>query len=138
MNRKGDREMNLTQLVFCRENVDPDFVTRQLGLIPTESLRVGDETTIGGRPGFLSRVGLWKLSLPNESGERTIEEQLAQWTGLLQSRVQVLRELREAGYSPYLDCRAERGSQSLCIDPAILAALGTLSVSLSIWLYEGQ
>lgn len=32
---------NVTQLVFCRENVDPDVVSQMLDLAPSESLKVG-------------------------------------------------------------------------------------------------
>jgi hypothetical protein len=41
-----DHTRNQTQLVFCRENVDPDFVTRLLGLNPSEALKVGDPAKI--------------------------------------------------------------------------------------------
>ena len=131
-----DHTRNQTQLVFCRENVDPDFVTRLLGLSPSEALKVGDPTKIWNGPEAPSQMGVWKLDLPEVRESDTIEEQLSRWVDLLQPRAAALASLRDAGYAPYIDCKAERGSLSLCIEPTLLSALGQVSVSLSIWLYE--
>ncbi len=129
---------NMTQLVFCRDNVDPDLVTNKLGLKPTEALKLGEHVKTGVRAGSLSAVGLWKLDLLGAGEDLTVEDQLAKWVELLQPRSAELKSLRQEGYEPYLDCRAERGSLSLCIAPHLLTSLGELSVSLSIWLYEQQ
>lgn len=83
-------------------------------------------------------MGLWKLDLPGLDSGHTIEEQLARWVELLQSRAGALANLRAADYTPYIDCKAERGSLSLCIEPELLSALGQLGMSLSIWLYEAN
>ena len=133
-----DHMRNQTQLVFCRENVDPDFVTQLLGLVPSEALKVGDPTNIWGGPVAPSRMGVWKLDLPGLREDDTIEEQLARWVDLLRPKAAALANLRSADYAPYIDCKAERGSLSLCIDPELLSALGQVGVSLSIWLYEGH
>jgi hypothetical protein len=127
---------NQTQLVFCRENVDPELVTQLLGFIPSEALKVGDTTRIGGGLETSSQVGIWKLNLPGPGSANTVEEQLARWVELLQPKAGALANLRAADYAPYIDCKAERGSLSLCIEPEALSALGHLGVSLSIWLYE--
>ena len=133
-----DHTRNQTQLVFCRESVDPAFVTELLALVPTVSLKVGDLMRIWDGPEAPSQMGAWKLDLENLSESDTIEEQLARWIDLLQPRAAALAKLHAARYAPYIDCKAERGSQSLCIDPEVLSALGRLGVSLSIWLYEGR
>jgi hypothetical protein len=132
------RTRNQTQLVFCRENVDPDFVTQVLGLVPSEALKVGAPTRIWGGPEVPSQMGIWKLDLPGRDEGATIEEQLARWVDLLRPKAAALENLRSADYAPYIDCKAERGSLSLCIDPDLLSALGQVGVSLSIWLYEGN
>jgi hypothetical protein len=129
---------NTTQLVFCRDNVDPDLVTNRLGLTPSETLKLGEHAKTGVRAGSPSTVGLWKLDLPEAGEDLTVEEQLAKWVELLQPRSAALKSLRQEGYAPYLDCRAESGSLSLCISPCLLTSLGELNVSLSIWLYEQQ
>jgi hypothetical protein len=133
-----DRSRNQSQLVFCRENVDPDFVTQIMGLVPTEALTVGDPTRIWGGPEVPSQVGVWKLDLPGSSDGVTIEDQLARWVDLLRPKTAALSKLRSADYAPYFDCKAEQGSGALCIDPELLSALGHVGVSLSIWLYEGN
>jgi hypothetical protein len=129
---------NITQLVFCRENIDPDVVTSRLGLKPSEALKLGETAKTGVRAGAPSAVGLWKLNLPEAGEDLTVEEQLAKWVELLQPKSAALNSLRDEGYAPYLDCRAERGSLSLCVAPALLTSLGQLNVSLSVWLYEQQ
>jgi len=131
-----DPTRNQTQLVFCRENVDPTFVTHLLGLSPSEALKVGDITSIWGAPEAPSQMGVWKLDLPDTSSGETVEEQLARWIEILRPKAAALASLRAADYAPYIECKAERGSLSLCIEPESLSALGKLGVSLSIWLYE--
>ena len=131
-----DHKRNQTQLVFCRENVDPDLVTRLLGFTPSEKLKVGDITRIWGGPETPSQMGVWKLDLPGLASGDTVEEQLARWVGLLQPKAEALVSLRAADYAPYIDCKAEPRSLSLCIEPTLLSALGQMGVSLSIWLYE--
>jgi hypothetical protein len=133
-----DHTLNQTQLVFCRENVDPEFVTRLLGFSPSVALKVGDITTIWGGPETPSQMGIWKLDLPSLTSADTVEEQLAQWVNLLNPKARALADLRAADYAPYIDCKAERGSLSLCVEPELLSALGRLGVSLSIWLYEAN
>lgn len=133
-----DHTHNQTQLVFCRENVDPELVTQLLGFAPSEALKVGEPTRIWGATEAPSQMGVWKLDLPGPTSGDTVEEQLARWVELLQPKAEALANLRAADYAPYIDCKAERGSLSLCIEPALLSALGQLDVSLSIWLYEAD
>jgi hypothetical protein len=83
-----------------------------------------------------SAVGMWKLRLPEVQAVGTVEEQLVRWLALLGTRSGRMSHLRQLGYSPYLDCRAESGSLSLYIDPDVLAGLGALGIALSVWLYE--
>ena len=133
-----DHTRNQTQLVFCRENVDPDLVTQLLGLVASQALKVGEITSVWGGPETPSRMGVWKLDLPGLTSGDAVEVQLARWVKLLAPKAEALMNLRAADYAPYIDCRAERGSLSLCIEPALLSALGQLGVSLSIWLYEAE
>ncbi|WP_162573576.1 DUF4279 domain-containing protein [Variovorax sp. PBL-H6] len=127
--------LNCTELIFCRDTVEPDFVTHTLDLQPTHSYKVGDVVAVGDiqRP---SSVGMWKLRLPDSQTDETVEEQLARWLTILGTKRERMGRLRQLGYSPYLDCRAEKGSLSLCIEPVVLAGLGTLGIALSVWLYE--
>lgn len=127
--------LNSTELVFCRDTVDPDFVTHTLGLRPTLSYKVGDVVAIGSieRP---SDVGMWKLRLDDSQAVGTVEDQLGRWVMLLSTKSEHMNRLRQLGYSPYLDCRAEKGSLSLCVDAEILTGLGVLGIALSVWLYE--
>jgi hypothetical protein len=76
------------------------------------------------------------LTLPNADPAEAVETQLVQWLNLLRGKSEALNTLHQAGYSPYLDCKAESRSLSLCIDPDVLAELGSLQIALSIWLYE--
>jgi hypothetical protein len=127
--------LNCTELTFCQASVDPGFVTHTLELQPTLSYKVGDVVGVGEieRP---SAVGMWKLRLPEVHAVGTVEEQLVQWLALLGAKSGCMSHLRQLGYSPYIDCRAAKGSLSLCVDPDVLAGLGALGIALSVWLYE--
>ena len=127
---------NATQLVFCCENVDPDVVSQKLHLAPSESVKVGEPAEHLNGARYISHLGTWKLNLPKANADQTVEEQIGLWVELLRPKSLALNELRRMGNCPYLDCKAEAGSLSLCIEPNLLASLGELNVSLSIWLYE--
>ena len=130
------QSVNSTQLIFCRETVDPREVSRALGLTPTESVCVGEPLRYGHGYTRASHLGIWKLDLPEGCGTDSVEEQILQWLVLLEPRVGALKELHETGHRPYLDCKAAEGSLSLCMDPEVLVRLGNLNVALSVWLYE--
>lgn len=115
-----------TTLVFCRPGVDSSFITRTLGIQPTESKAAIDP----------SDIGTWKLSINMLAESNTIEAQIGEWLHFLEPRGEALASLLGLGYSPYLDCRAEPRSLSLCIEPENLIRLGKLGISLSVWLYE--
>lgn len=127
---------NSTQLVFCSENVDPSEVNQLLGLSPSEAVCVGEPLNYGNGYTRSSHLGIWKSDLPEGCGTDSVEEQILQWLALLEPRIDAFKQLHKEGHRPYLDCKAAGGSLSLCIDPEVLVRLGTLNVSLSIWLYE--
>jgi hypothetical protein len=112
-----------TSLVFCNPEVDPDVVTRILGVEPT----------FAGREPHL---GTWKLAFPGDVEAVSLEEQLQHWLVVLAPKAAELRQLRGLGYAPYLDCPGLRADLALWIEPAMLHHLGDLQLALSIWLYE--
>jgi len=128
---------HLSSLVFCRENVDPDVVTTALGLQPTSIQRLGEPLRYpGGAEIPSSHLGIWKLKLPGGVEGDSVEEQIERWIEILTPKASRLKRLRELDYAPYLDCPYRRSDLSVCVEPPQLAALGTLQVSLSIWLYN--
>jgi len=129
---------NVTHLIFCREDVDPDVVTKILCLEPTESVRVGDSEKYDNGSEYTSHNGVWKLELEDANRTETVEDQISRWVSLLEPKIEQLNQLKELGYSPYLDCIAEPGSLSLCIAPHSLQKLSELNISLSVWLYENK
>ena len=129
---------NATRLVFCQEDVDPDLVTRVLCIEPTELLRFGELGKYYNGAEYISQVGLWKLELENTNQAEIVEDQISRWISLLEPKIEQLNQLEKLGYSPYLECIAEPGSLSLCIEPPSLQKLGELNISLSVWLYEGN
>ena len=127
---------NTTQLVFCRENVNPDVVSEMLGLVPSEAVKVGEAAEHLNGAWYTSHLGIWKLDLPNAGTDQTVETQIGLWVELLRPKSVGLSQLRGMGYCPYLDCKADAGSLSICVEPELLVSLGQLNVSLSVWLYE--
>ena len=116
--------MNLpTSLVFCNPEVDPVVVTQVLGFEPTLA---------ESKPG----LGTWKLTMPGNSNDAGLEEQLLRWLDILGPKAGELQRLASLGYAPYVDCPGLRADLSLWIEPAVLHRLGELRVALSIWLYE--
>ena len=120
---------NLTQLVFCRENVDPGEVSRLLGLTPSESVRIGEPLKYGNGYSRTSHLGIWKLELRPVSDLDSVEEQILQWLALLEPRRSAFEQFQHMGYRPYLDCKASEGSLSLCVDPEVLVQLGPVNTS---------
>ena len=74
------------------------------------------------------------LNLPKANADQIVEEEIGLWVELLRPKSLALNELMGKGYCPYLDCKAEEGSLSLCIESDLLASLGELNIALSIWL----
>lgn len=127
---------NSTRLIFCRESVDPGEVSQLLGLSPSRAVRVGEPLTYDSGYTRASHLGIWELELPGAFGADCVEEQITRWLMLLEPLTSAFKQLHEAGYRPYLDCKASRGSLSLCVDPEVLVRLGNLKIALSVWLYE--
>ena len=127
---------NSTQLIFCNKDVNPNDVTRLLGLTPSESVSVGDTAVRDNGHQYISHLGIWKHHLINADFTHTVEEQIAQWLKLLEPKSAALSQLKALGYRPYLDCKADQGSLSLCVEPDLLVQLGKLNIALSVWLYE--
>ena len=123
---------NFTELIFCRENVDPNIITRLLDISPTESRAVGELIRDGARSGQTSHLGLWKANLPNLSPQLSIEDQLSKWVEFLEPKVAAFERLRELDYHGYIDCKPASASLSLCIEPELLMELAKLNVALSI------
>ena len=127
---------HVSSLVFCRENVDPDFVTATVGLVPTSLQRVGEPFRYSDGTEILSHLGTWKLTLPGGVESDSVEEQIDRWIEVLSPKTSALARLRELDYAPYLDCPYRRSDLGVCIEPTQLKALGDLNVSLSLWLFD--
>ncbi len=130
----------VSKLVFCNGDVDPDIVTKAIGLEPTFVQRLGEPLQYStGYVAPSSHIGTWELELPNFVSGASVEEQIEQWVQILKPKADALRQLTEMGYGPYLDCRYAPGDLSVCVEPELLKALGELNVALSIWLsYENR
>lgn len=125
---------HVSSLVFCRPDVDPDFVTATLDLQPTFVQKIGEPLRYPNGVGGPSEIGTWKLKLPGAVEDDLVEEQVERWIDILNPRASRLSELVKLGYAPYLDCPYRQLDLSVCIEPRFLKALGELEVSLSIWL----
>jgi hypothetical protein len=80
MSRSSRQAGHVSSLVFCRENVDPDFVTAELGLQPNSTQRVGEPLRYaGGAEIPSSHLGIWKLELPGGVARDSVEEQIDLW-----------------------------------------------------------
>jgi hypothetical protein len=125
----------VSNLIFCNCDVDPDVVTKAIGLEPTFVQRIEEPLQYSnGYVASSSHIGTSRLELPNFVSGASVEEQIEQWVAILKPKANALRQLRAMGYGPYLNCPYRQAHLSVCLEPELLQALGELGVSLSIWL----
>jgi Domain of unknown function (DUF4279) len=124
---------NLTQLVFCNPVVFPQEVTRILDMRPSFAERIEPQLSSTTSP-----LGTWKLQLTTLNTKDSVEAQVDAWISLLEPKASAFDQLKEKGYRPYLDCRADKDSLSICIEPEALIKLGRLNIALSLWVYEQE
>lgn len=57
----------MVTLYFRGDNLDPELITKCLGVSPTKTLRKGDERTGGQSRTYINRVGIWALQAATTS-----------------------------------------------------------------------
>jgi Domain of unknown function (DUF4279) len=124
-------------LIITGRSLDPESVTRALGLKPAQSWRVG-ELKRAGNLQFKTRYeeGGWKSFLTGHAKRAGLEVQLKRWVSILRPNAKSLRRLRSQGNS----CRlvwfaATDATVSLVISSELLSDLARLALDWEISLF---
>jgi hypothetical protein len=136
-----DREYaGSVSLIVTGKTLDPELVTRSLGITPSDSWRPGEVVEVAARSFTkLHEEGGWKYHFDHEKKDASIEFQLETWTHILRDKVRALKYLRSQGnYCRLSWFAASSGTVSIVIPTELqleLASLG-LDWEISIWLQE--
>jgi hypothetical protein len=103
-----DREYVSSVTLILLGDLDPDSVSAELRLSPSQCWRKGERTvrladgTVRLREAAHADGG-WKLFIAAEHSEGPLEEQLEFWISALQPRITALKRLRLTGFECVLD-----------------------------------
>jgi Domain of unknown function (DUF4279) len=120
-------------LRVCGDDLDPDLVTRILGVVPSRSQRKGQPVlSSAGEPKRIARTGSWLLARP-VSHDRTLDDEIESLLDSLPQTAQTWATLRER-YRVDLICDVfVRGvNQGFELSPRVLELMGRFGISLGI------
>lgn len=129
-------------LIVVGEDLDPDFVTKALGMFPDQAWRRGNRPitkTSSGR--FISHPsvaewGGWKRFLPEKLNGELLEIQLEHWVETLEPKADRIRELLATGHTVTIDvyfCASE--PEVIELKSHLLLAFGQLGVDVDLHVY---
>jgi hypothetical protein len=116
------------------DGLDPDFLTQQLGVAPTFSVRRGDEVMRRDRV-VTQRTGVWTYRLA-EQPDTELGEVVAMLLAVFPEDSTLWEDLNSS-YAVDVYCAAylDEAHQRTTIDADVLAALGRRGLSLSLDLH---
>lgn len=130
-------------LIILGTDLDPDLVSRILGDIPDKAWKQGERkyyvTGDGSKHYFDSyyEEGGWKRFIGEERRDKSLEEQIDYWFGMLKCRKEAVDRLRALGYRLTVDCCIlSETTESLKIGTKIGSIIGELGVELQITFYS--
>lgn len=139
---KDNKIVSSATLIVLGDDLDPDQVTEQLALAPSQAWRKGENkrvTGYDGRTRFYESVyewGGWKLWLSEELREMSFPSQLAHWSQLLKERAAEVNGLKEEGFTVELNCCVISKTYSVQVPSELQALFGSLGVDLDITFYS--
>jgi hypothetical protein len=130
-------------LIVVGADLDPDEVTKALGLEAHKSWRRGERKAWVRPDGSIQRFdsvherGGWKHFLPPRYKEnRPLHEQFHRWLARLRGLAEAIKTLTARGWEVELDCFAT-GSEALVLTNGDLRELAELGVGLALTLSRG-
>ena len=125
------------------EDLEPELVTKAVGIFPSRSWRVGehaDVRKVSGEPMATARPaewGCWKAFVPTHLENEPLERLLEHWQVLLTPRKSYLAELSERGWELVIDCYLATATTELVELPAAtLRAFGEIGVGIDIHFFS--
>jgi uncharacterized protein DUF4279 len=132
----GDIDQIAVTLNMFGDDLDPDEITRLLGVQPTRAARKGDQVRLGPDTAVVTQwTGVWYLSI-----ERTSEYQLSEAIGMLLDRLpddpQLWFDLNKQ-YNMSLFCGLflNQYSRESVLPPELLARVSARHLALSFDIY---
>jgi hypothetical protein len=124
-------------LLITGRDLDPDLVSKTLGIRPSQSWRRGDTIGSSSSPAKAKNGG-WKKFVAVAKRNAYLESQLSWWASTLRSKVKAIRKVNALGYNCRLSIFAASDATVSVVVPVslqrALASLGLpweLSVSLA-------
>jgi hypothetical protein len=132
-------------LMILGNDLDPDLVSRSLGLNPDKAWRKGERKFFKKDDGTTRyfdsyyQGGGWKCFTNKNWLCQSLEEELEAWSEILSAREQAIIDLQGLGYNFTLDCCVvSTGSEVIRLWPELQRALGNLNVEIDITFYTHQ
>jgi hypothetical protein len=116
--------------------LDPDDITRRLGVSPSFAARPGDRWTAGGQQ-FTQRTGVWSVQFEGATGEWTLDGAISELLSRLPADTALWRQLA-ASYRLELFCGLHLASWNggLRIPPALLRQMAERYLELDLGIYS--
>jgi hypothetical protein len=132
MKTKNKEYLSLVTLTFLSQDLDPDFITENLGLKPDRQWGKGDLQ----EPKALktkSTWGEWKKAIPKRFDNKCLEDQLAYWHSELYNKKKQLLAFKKKGYCCGLDCFIITDeTASLLFDKTLLKNIADLGIDIRL------
>ena len=142
--RKDQEYVSSVTLLILGENLDPDVVSRELDLVPSQSWSKGVQHSYSLSDGtgrcFNSRHewGGWKLNLNSSYNDAPIETQLNFWCDTLSDKSSVLAKLKEKGmYCALRLFVTTDNTASIVLSEKLQGALSALGLEIELSIVAG-
>ena len=130
------RAMASVSLLIRGRSLDPDELTRLLGLKPTRTWKRGESIIVAGRTVRKRRADSgWHFWSTPEQRRRTMDWLIARWTRILSAKDNALRQIHAAGWTISLDCCVARKSEAFRLSPRFSKRLAALNVTFAVTCY---
>lgn len=138
----SDHTLTSSALIVLGDHLEPELVTRSLGVFPDQAWRRGERPIIKTPSGrfiphpMISEWGGWKRFLPENLISEPIECQLAYWVETLEPKAAAIREMIAAGHTIKIDIFfSSSDCQVIELPSGLLRTLGELGIDVVINVY---
>jgi hypothetical protein len=136
-------DQSSSKFYIWSDDLDPDRVTKLLGIKPDIAWRRGDRKLIAGPDGKVRSVedvhkrGCWCAAIDAQHRQWDVSEQLEHWRKRLTRSRAGLQTLNSEGYEMYIDCHISEGPVvRVDLSATFLRELGILGIGLKLSFYD--
>jgi hypothetical protein len=134
MKTKNKEYLSLVTLAFFSPDLNPDFITKNLGLKPDRQWKKGDKQESKPlKTKSKQKLGGWKKAIPNKCDNKCLEDQLAYWHSELHNKKKQLLAFKEKGYYCCFDCFITTDdTASILFDETLLKKIADLGIDIRL------